>query len=219
MSSDFNGFPCELEMFLPELHFNNTIAKQSEIKEKYKQIITQPLMLLYEALVPTVLKIDDGFETRPSRCISSPYADRRFSLGVPFKEYMYIRFRLCGKREDILGLYFDMGADYYSYGLRIYKQTSNGMAILRQKAAENSKAYDLVLEKIMDKGFSLVGEKYKKERFPDLTESSVKDLIDRKRFYISHDVAVNKSIYTPELAEEIKTGFVQMKDIVELLKR
>ncbi len=61
-----------MPIFLYGLRFNNTVANQSDNLEQYKELITKPLKLLYDALLPTVCELDDTLEVRPSRCISTP---------------------------------------------------------------------------------------------------------------------------------------------------
>ena len=57
----------------------------------------------------------------------------RFSRGQKYKNYMYLRFKQWGKENDICGLYFDMGSEFYSYGFRIYRQTSEKIQIAKEK--------------------------------------------------------------------------------------
>lgn len=217
LNSTFNGFPREMPEFLSILHFENTLTKQAENLQQYKKLVTEPLINLYEALLPTVMNISTEFETKPSRCISSPYTDRRFSY-KPIKEYMYIRFKQSGKQEDIVGLYFDMGADYYSYGLRIYNQTSRGMKRLHEKMAENPAPYLCQLKKITASGFSVFGEKYKKDHYSSLPDTLVKEILNRKRFYIGRAVPIGENAFTSKLADEITDGFLEVKNFLNLLE-
>lgn len=96
----FCGFSPEMLSFLFELKFSNTIDKQAENLVKYKKLISEPLMLLYENLLETVLDLELLVETKPSRCVSTPYTDRRFSPQAPLKEYMYIRFKQAKRKEN-----------------------------------------------------------------------------------------------------------------------
>lgn len=218
LNSTFNGFPQEMPEFLFILQFENTLTKQAENLQQYKKLVTEPLIELYEALLPTVFDISTQFETKLSRCISSPYTDRRFSHGKPLKEYMYIRFKLYGKKEDIPSLYFDMGADYYSYGLRIYNQSSRGMERLHVKMSENLAPYLRQLKKITSSGFSVFGEKYKKDHYPSLPDTLVKEILNRKRFYIGRTVAIGENVFTSKLADEITDGFLKVENFLNLLE-
>lgn len=214
---NFNGFPREFADFLIELSFNNTIEKQSENLIKYKKYISEPLNHLYCDLLPAACEINPCLETKPSRCMSTPYTDRRFSPNTPLKEYMYLRFRQGGKSKDIAGLYFDMGADYYSYGMRIYKQTSAGFQAIKDYAVENPEEFEAALEAISAGGFKIIGEKYKKNHYPEIKSEILSDFLNRKTFYISKDTAINEKVFSSALAEELSNEFFKLKNFVNLI--
>lgn len=213
----FKGFPKETADFLFELKLHNTLSEQEENLKKYKILISEPLKLLYEELLPTVNTISQRFETNPGRCISTPYTDRRFSPSVPLKEYMYIRFKYTCLQENIPGLYFDMGSEYYSYGLRVYKQNIKGMDKLREKIADLPEKFSEVLDKLYGQGFSLIGESYKKDKIPALYDCSAKKLYNMKSFYIGKNIEVNKDVFSKNLAEEIKDGFIAAGEFIKLI--
>lgn len=215
--SKFSGFPENLPAFWFELHFQNSMENEAELKNKYKEYITIPLSDLYETLVPAVLAVSENVELSPARCISSPYTDRRFSRSIPFKEYMYLRFKQKGKKTDIPGFYFDMGAEYYSFGLRVYKQTSSGLAQMKAHLSHYEETVSSILDLLLANGYEIIGEDYKKDHFPNMKKSSFKILLNKKSFYIGKKVKVNASIYTPNLADEIAECFSQMEDIFCLL--
>ena len=219
MSDNFKGFDERTNDFLFELQFCNTIERQEENLVKYKQYITAPLNLLYLDILEVVNKFDFNFETKPAKCISTPYTDRRFSPNVPLKEYMYLRFRQANKKTNIIGLYFDMGSEAYGYGLKIYNATSKDMDLLREKISENYKLYSKLIDDLTLKSFEVTGEKYKKDHFPDIPDCSAKELINRKCFSISKTESVNDSIYTQELETELSNAFMDLKEIIELSAR
>jgi len=213
----FNGFPKEFVDFLIQLSFNNTIEKQSENLISYKKYITQPLNQLYNELLPVVCEINSSLEIKPVRCISTPYTDRRFSPSTPLKEYMYLRFKQGGKSKDIVGLYFDMGADMYSYGFRIYKQTSGGFQNFKDDIIENPKIYENEFKTILNSGYKIIGEKYKKDHYPQIKSEVLNDFLNRKSFYICRDFKLNGKVFTPELANEIADGFNLLGKFVNLI--
>lgn len=219
MSDNFKGFDKETNNFLFGLQFCNTVEKQSENLVKYKKYITTPINLLYLDLLDVVNQFDMDFETKPARCISSPYTDRRFSPNVPLKEYMYLRFRQANGKANIIGLYFDMGCDAYGYGLKIYKPNSKDMDLLREKICENVKSYSKLIDDLILKGFEITGEKYKKDHFPHIPDSSAKELLNMKCFSVSKTKSVNDSVYTQELETELSNAFMDLKEFVELLAR
>ena len=217
-NNGFCGFSPETLSFLFELKFSNTIDRQAENLTKYKKLITEPLTLLYEHLLETVCDLGLSVETKPSRCISTPYTDRRFSPQVPLKEYMYIRFRQCKKKTDILGLYFDMGTEHYGYGIRIYKQTAVGMDKLRERIKENPQKFSAAIEKISSAGFKIIGEKYKKEHFPEIPLCRAKEILNLRSFYIEKAVPVGEALFSPALAEELSCAYRQLSDFYQILE-
>ncbi len=212
----FIGFNKETNKFLFELQFSNTIEKQGENLIKYKKYITEPIHLLYLDLLDTISRFDVSFETKPARCISTPYTDRRFSPTVPLKEYMYLRFRQANRKTDMLGLYFDMGCETYGFGMKIYKPTSKGMDLLREKISNNAEYFSKLVDELVDKGFEICGEKYKKDHFSDLPECSAKELLNMKIFSISKYKSANENVYTEKLEAELSEAFLDLKEFIEL---
>lgn len=219
MNHNFKGFNRKTNEFLFDLRFCNTIEKQSENLVKYKEYVTVPINLLYFDLLDTINQFDVSFETKPARCISTPYTDRRFSPTVPLKEYMYLRFRQANRKTDMLGLYFDMGSEAYGYGLKIYKPTSKGMELLRDKISNNLKPVSKIIDELMSKDFEITGEKYKKDHYPNIQDCSAKELLNMKSFSISKSKSVNETVYNKDLAVELADAFLDLKDFVELLVR
>jgi len=189
-----------------------------ENKATYKQLITEPLTQLYHALIPGVTDVSESLITKPSKCISTMYSDMRFSRDKPMKEYMYIRFRESHRERDIPGLYFDMGREQYSYGLRIYKQTAAGMARIRDGiiANQQSFAYELTANKKM--GIRIHGDMYSKDRFPEISDDAIKNLLNHRHFYISKDCSIGERVFCGELAGEISMAFVGLKGLYQLIK-
>lgn len=216
-NTNFCGFSSEMISFLFELKFSNTLDKQAENLIKYKKLISEPLMMLYEHLLETVLDLGLAVETRPSRCVSTPYTDRRFSPQVPLKEYMYIRFKHSGKKADIPGLYFDMGAEHYGCGIRIYKQTSAGMDKLRKRIKDEPQKFSDAIDRISSAGFSVIGEKYKKDHFPEIEKCKAKEILNMRNFYIEKAVPVGENVFSSSLADELSLAYRQLSDFYQLL--
>lgn len=216
-NKEFNGFPVEMTKFLYELKYTNTVEKQEENIIKYKEYITTPLILLYESLVPAVKAISGNLEATPRRCISTPYNDRRFSPNAPLKEYVYIRYRHACREKDNIGLYFDMGIEGYSFGMRVYDQTNEGMSKIRQMILNHPKEFKMQLGKLKQAGFIVIGEEYKKDHYPDVS-NLLKEILNRKYFHICRDHGLNDNVYTSQLKEEITEGFNELKGFIQLLE-
>lgn len=215
----FYGFPEGFVDFLISLRFNNTIDMLSENKLAYKRFITEPLTLLFHGLTQAALSVSETLITKPSKCVSTMYSDMRFSRSTPLKEYMYIRFREPYRDNDILGLYFDMGCDYYSYGIRIYKQTSAGMEQIRNGVIKNKQAFTRELNKLSQWEMKIKGDKFVKDRFPDVEDKMIKDLLNRRNFHIGRDCPIRDTVFSGELQSEILLAYSGLKGIYPLLKK
>jgi len=214
----FSGFPAGFSDFLFSLQLNNTIELLPENKITYRRLISEPLLLLHQSLTPTALSVSETLLTRPSKCISTMYSDMRFSRATPLKGYMYIRFREPHGEKDILGLYFDMGCDYYSCGLRIYKQTSAGMERIREHALENSRLYIQELENLHQLGITLFGEAFAKDRCPEVGNELLKGLLNRRNFYAGRNCPINEAVYNGRLLSEISDAYHGVEGLYSLLK-
>jgi len=216
--TQFNGFPREILDFLCELHFNNTTENLPQNKVRYKALITEPLHLLHNEINPVATIISDNIETKPSRSISGMYNDMRFTKGIPLKTYMYLRFRQMQTETDMLGLYFDMGIEGYSYGIRIYKQTSAGMAAIRKMAIEKQPEFTISLSNIKKLGAKLVGASYKKDHYPDIVDLELNTFLNFRSFYICFNRKINENLFCHKLVGEIEEGLLKLKEFYTLLK-
>jgi uncharacterized protein (DUF2461 family) len=214
----FQGFPVEFADFLFSLRFNNTVDLLPDNKPVYKRLITEPLIKLYRSLAPAALSVSETVVTKPSKCVSTMYNDMRFSKGSPLKEYMYVRFREAFNDTDILGLFFDMGCDYYGYGIRIYKQTGAGMERIRQKAVECAPRFTRELENLNRLNMKLIGDNFTKDRYPEIDNVILKGLLNKKGFYVELARPIGEQVFDGRLSGEITEGFRSVKGFYLLLK-
>jgi len=215
----FTGFPKEFVDFLFSLQFNNTIEQLPENKPIYRRLISEPLALLCSALAPTALSVSDTLMTKPSKCVSTMYSDMRFSRDTPLKGYMYIRFREALSEKDVLGLYFDMGCDYYSYGIRIYKQTSAGMERIRNFALENRQAFIRELEGMKALDMAIKGDKFAKDHYPEAKNETLKELLNSKNFYIGRDCPISGLVFSGELQKELSDAYNELRGLYLLFRK
>lgn len=216
----FDGFQHEMQDLLFELQFNNTMENLPQNKIRYKSLISEPLRLLYDEIHPVATNISGSIETKPSRCISGMYNDMRFSRGTPLKTYMYLRFREMngGTDADMLGLYFDMGLEGYSYGIRVYKQTSAGMAAIRESVLKNQMQFSKALLETKKGGAKIIGQSYKKDHYPNVENPELNEFLNLKGFFICFDKMINENVFSSKLAGEIAEGFIKLKELYTLLK-
>jgi len=217
--TSFSGFPAGFADFLFSLQFNNTLELLPENKVTYRRLISEPLALLFQALTPAALSVSGTLVTKPSKCVSTMYCDMRFARDTPLKGYMYVRFREPNGEKNTLGLYFDMGCDYYSYGIRIYKQSSAGMERIREYALDNSGLFTRELENLKRLDMTLFGDKYAKDRYPKVENEMLKDLLNRRGFYIGRDCPIDEAVYDGRMLSEIADAYRGVKGLYSLLRK
>lgn len=214
----FEGFPKEFTDFLFGLRFTNTQELLAENKIAYKQLISEPLLLLFEGLSEAAISVSETFIVKPSKCVSSMYNDMRFSKATPLKEYMYIRFREPYGAKNVLGLYFDMGCEHYSCGIRIYKQTSAGIEQIRQHILQNREVYIKELTVLSNVGMTVRGSNYAKDRYDCESSEILKELLNKKNFYMGKDYPIGESVFNGNLQNEVADAFIGLKGMYHLLK-
>jgi uncharacterized protein (DUF2461 family) len=213
----FIGFPPAMMDFLFDLKFNNTTEKLQDNKVMFKRLILEPFRSLYEMIAPKMAAYDKNLIIRSSSCLSSMYTDRRFKPGVPLKDYAYMRFKRADMNADILGFFFDMGFEYYSYGINIYDRTSKGMEKIREYALMHQKRFEKELINVHDKGFRIIGTKYVKDHYPHVGSTVLNDFLNHKYFYIAKEEPLDDVVFSPLLKDEIDKSYTDLRGMFELL--
>ncbi len=213
----FRGYSPQLPEFLARLQLDNTTANQAANAAQYRRLLTEPTTALYEALLPTVTRLCPALDCKPSRCVSSPYTDRRFSRDKPLKEYIYLRFRLLNRAEDVTGFYFDLGMTHYGFGLKRYHQTAEGMARLRERLTEKLPTVERVLEPLVRAGFTFPEEAFRRDHYPTLADGAAKQLLNRRFFCVEKTGPTDPAAFDPALADQIAAGFALLAPLLEWL--
>ena len=112
-----------------------------------------------------------------------------------------------------------MGCECYGYGLKIYKPTSKGMDLLREKIFRDAEKFSALFDELKEKGFDISGEKYKKDHFPQLADCSAKNILNMKSFSVSKSKPVDETVYSENLKTELESVFLDLKELVELLDK
>jgi len=157
--------------------------------------------------------------TMPSKCVAGMYNDMRYARNTPLKEYMFIRFREPLRERDCLGLFFDMGCERYGCGIRIYGQTSAGMARIRESVRGDGRAYARALENLEQSGINIYGVKYAKDRFPEIADKMLNNFLNYRSFHVGRDCMIGESVYDGRLRDEIAETFLGLKELYLLLRK
>ena len=213
----FPGFSRELQGFFSTLPMHNNLTDQEENVARYKALAYEPLQALYQDLLPIIWEISDALETRPRRCVGSPYTDRRFHPSTPVKDHLYLHFLQSGLEQDVPGLFFALGAAGYSYGVAVHHTTTKGMSALRERVLGDPEAFDAALEPLLRTDFAVCGDSYKRDHYPDRPDTPAKLLLTSRRLCVAVQRPFDEAVCSPAFAEELACAYLLAAPFVRLL--
>lgn len=214
----FQGFSEKTLEYFIRIRLDNSRAAFESLRADYNAHVKTPLLALHEALVPVISAIDPNLRLRPARCVSGAYNDARFSRTEPIKTYMYLHYRAGTDRgTDIPGFFMDASADDYRYGLQLYHPTTAGMALLRDAVLSDSRRFTGIVRDIERRGlFTLEGDMYKKDRYPD-APPALKDWLNRKRWWLGRTHVPDGLFFSPDLTAALAEGFQSLSPLYRFI--
>lgn len=209
------GFSIETVKFLYELKENNNKQWFDENRDRYRKVLLEPMQQLTLVLGPHMLSIDPLLEINPRRAISRINRDVRFSRDKsPYRPNMWIAFKRIyqdWKAEPVY--FFEIFPDYYRYGMGFYSIPRETLHKLRDMIDEHSKEFKRIHDLYKNQStFTIEGEKYKRIINPDLP-ADLNEWYQRKEIYLTCNRDIDKRLYSPELAEDLISGFKLLEPI------
>ena len=140
--------------------------------------------------------------------MSRIYRDmRRLHGNGPYKDHLWFCVRAGG--EEWTGrptFYFEIGPDYYSYGMGFWAPKAALMEAYRKGIdAQPEKLEKLVRRFNRQTVFQLTGQEYARKKGE--TSKLLEPWYNRKTLNFQHDAAPDERLFSPELAEDIISGF------------
>jgi uncharacterized protein (DUF2461 family) len=215
----FQGFTDQTLAYFLQITLENSRTHFDTLREDYNNHVKTPLRALHDALVPILLGIDKDICVKPARCVSGAYNDARFSRSEPMKTYMYLHFLAETSREtDVPGFFFDASYNDYRYGLQLYHATSAGMRKLRDAVLFKSREFSRLAESLeRSDGFTLEGEFFKRDRFPD-APPELKKWLNRKRWWLGRTKRPDADFFSPALVQAMSEGFLALGALYHFMK-
>ena len=212
----FQGFGKGLPDFLFSLQFNNSQAALEENKARYRALLYEPMTRLYEDLTLAAMDVDPTLDTRKARCVAPMLRDMRYCHDSPMKDYGMLHFRVPGREDNQLSVFFWVDAESYGYGLYIFKPTTEGMATLRQGALRQAAAFQKAIKKLPE-DYQVSGSMYKRDHYPQVA-SPLKDMLNiRLHLGVWRMRPLSDVLYSPDLVEEVTEGFRTLAPMYHLL--
>ena len=202
----FTGFTDATVDFLWGIRFNNERPWFEAHKETYLSELYRPMKDLgaeiYDFL--SERRPEDAMMCRVSRI----YRDaRRLHGRGPYKDHLWFCIRTGD--QDWTGrptFYFEIGPDYYSYGMGFWCPRPALMAAYRQGIDRHPEELSRLVRQFNKQDvFALAGPEYARSKGE--TTPLLRPWYNRKSINLQHDVPLDDRIFSPELAQDVINGF------------
>ena len=193
--------------FLFQNRMNDNKIWFSEHKDEYIKYVRNPLVEFVDGVSGAIGSIDSEIVCG-TRCISRIYRDTRFSKDKSiFRDYMWIQFNRKFDKIEMPALYFSIFQEGFSCGCGFYQPTSALMDEVRLLVQNDDKHFRDA-RKFIDKQnvFSLEGDLYKKNHFPDEKPDKL-FWLNRKNIYIDYTSTDFELLFSSEICNKISENF------------
>lgn len=215
----FNGFTPATIQFFKDLQDNNYKEWFEEHRSVYDNELVKPFKELISTLTPTMYNIDSQFELRPHRVLSRIYRDVRFSKNKdPYKTCLWMSFQVpTPDWVDIPGFFMELNAETYFYGMGLFAPKKKTMDALRDSIAYDAKEFQTQTQKILDRGFVIYGDEYKRP-IPNELSEYFQPWVQRKNLYVGKNIPINEDVFSPKFAEIIREDYESLVWLYDFLK-
>lgn len=206
--------------FIFENMLNDSKVWFSEHKEEYRQCIVLPFQELIEKLTPTMLEIDRKLICDPKK-LSRIYRDARYAKGKSiFRDYVWYTFsRTRDMYKSLPGFYFSISPNGFDYGCGYYYASTESMEEIRSLILKGDKSFSAALKAYKGQQvFSLGGDMYKRDRFPDASPER-KEWLNRRSIFLSCESKDFELLFSDKLAEKIAADFKAIAPVYQLFMK
>jgi uncharacterized protein (TIGR02453 family) len=170
-------------------------------------------------IAPAMTEIDSSIITIPSKLISRVRRDTRFSKDKSLyrDNAWFVFLRDKSRMSTSPCFWFEISQKGSSYGVGYYGATSGAMVKMREMIINRHPAFLKALKCYeSQKEFTIGGEMYKRSKFTDQPEN-IRTWLDRKNIFFECIRGDFEFIYSKDLPDILKKGFIKMKPIYDFL--
>jgi uncharacterized protein (TIGR02453 family) len=218
--SQFTGFSQESIEFLKDISSNNNKIWFEDHKDLYQKHLLNPFKALVNDLTPTMLEIDNLFETRPAinKTISRIYRDIRFSKDKsPYKSRVWLTFKYPSKNwHNTPAYFFELNAETFIYGMGYFYAKPATMQNLREFIDKKPADFEKIIKPLQSSSnFELSGDKYKRLLREDLSKK-ISAWYQRKNIYLISENSNNRLLFSKQLVDKLCSDFKSLETIYNL---
>ena len=203
----FQGFSQQAVDFLWGIRFNNERSWFLEHKQEYLTYVAEPLRQLGEE-VQQVME-EKSPELGLNLHVSRIYRDaRRLHGRGPYKDHLWF----CVERptEDWTTrppFWFELGPDYWGYGMGCWMARPMDMAKLRSRIVRDPKPMEKLTKALRGQTeFTLGGDTYKRPKAGAPSEL-LAPWFQMKTISITHEEKLTEELFSRDVVDRIKTGY------------
>lgn len=211
-------FSAESQDLLFEVWSRNDRAWYHENKDQIKTYVTEPFIRLMRDLQPTMLDIDPIMDCSEKR-IARVYRDARVIGNGPFfRDHVWCTM---GRGKDMMygypSFFFELSTREFRYGMGYYIPAKETLEAIREMILTEDKVFRKAFTAHRkQKVFTLTGESYKRNHFPDAPEKYW-DWLNRKTFFWYRESTDESELYSETLAERVAEDFQLLAPIYQFL--
>ena len=203
----FTGFTPETIDFLWGIRFNNDRSWFAAHKEEYLTLVAGPMRELGEQVHAAV---EEEFPKLGLNLhVSRIYRDaRRLHGRGPYKDHLWF----CVERpaEDWTTrptFWFELGPDYWGYGMGCWMARPMDMAKLRSRIVRDPKPMEKLTKALRGQTeFTLGGDTYKRPKAGAPSEL-LAPWFQMKTISITHEEKLTEELFSRDVVDRIKTGY------------
>ena len=196
--------------FMWGIRFNNNRDWYQAHKEEYLTAFYHPMVALADEMLEFLgaKRPDDGLIRKVTRIYRD--ARRLFGRG-PYKDHLWFTVeRPTAPTEEWTGkpcFWFELGPDYWSYGLGYWAPKPVTMAKLRAKITREPEPMERLTRRLnRNAEFALSTEDYRRPRSQPPSET-LAPWYRAKSFVIEHTEPLTEELYSRAIVERLKTGY------------
>lgn len=219
--NSFTGFTTDTLEFLRTLAANNRKEWFEAHREEYRRFLQEPLQQLASVLAGPLTVIDPDLITESRRVISRIHRDTRFSRNKsPYKTTMWLTFKRPLKEwQDAPCFFFEIGVDFYRFGMGFYSASKVTMDRLRQVIDRKPEAFRREVAFLDGQDtFVLEGEKYKR-LLDGQKEEDILEWYQRRNLYLVCNRQIDGRLFSRGVLDELTSGFGRLAPFYHWLWR
>lgn len=217
--SEFTGFTQTGLDFLQNVKIHNSRQWFAENRTIYDNQLVKPFRALVEELTPTMLQIDQWFETKPAigKTLSRINRDTRFSKDKSlYRDRLWLTFKRPSKDwKESPCYFFEIDPEGYRYGLGYYCVPKQTMDIFRDEINQDHNKFLQVIN-CVKKPFELYGESYKRPLVKDLPPK-IASWYNRKDLGVIASSNQIEDLFSKNLIQKLSKGFKQLIPLYDYL--